>query len=196
MWDQRYAEPEFTYGKAPNDFLLSLDLPTEGGKVLCLAEGQGRNAVYLAECGFDVTAVDLSAVGLQRAQELAAERGATIHTEQADLGELVLENDAWDGIVAIFAHLPPPVRRHIHTQVPLGLKAGGFFVLEAYRKAQLQYKTGGPPNEQLLYALEDLKQDFGEPMQWEIAREVEREVVEGKYHTGLAATVQLFGHRS
>lgn len=91
MWDQRYSEPEFAYGQQPNDFLVTcLGSIPNNGKVLCLAEGQERNAVYLAQQGHQVTAVDQSAVCLQRAEQLAAEKGVTIQTVVADLADFEL----------------------------------------------------------------------------------------------------------
>ena len=197
MWNERYAAAEFAYGKEPNDFLAGLDLGQgTGRKVMCLAEGQGRNAVYLAKLGFDVTAVDLSEVGLARTRELAAERGVIVHTLQADLGQLELEEESLDGIVMIFGHTPPEVRRHVHGQIARGLRPGGFFVLEGYRKEQLQYRTGGPQDERLLYSLEELTGDFGSSMGWNIAREMNREIHEGAFHNGLSAVVQLWGRKA
>ncbi|MDP5172623.1 MAG: class I SAM-dependent methyltransferase [Bacteroidia bacterium] len=193
MWNERFAEPDFTYGKEPNDFLASLNLSEFEGQVMCLAEGQGRNAVYLAGLGFEVTAVDLSDVGLARTQELAAERGVEVHTLQADLGIFTLEAASVDGVVMIFGHTPRHIRAHIHREIIKGLKPGGFFVLEGYRKEQIAYKTGGPSVDGMLYSLEELLEDFGESMEWRLAQNQEREVVEGAYHNGLAAVVQLFG---
>lgn len=192
MWDKRYNQESYAYGKEPNAFLASVDLNTFNGKVLCLAEGEGRNAVYLAQEGFDVTAVDQSAVGLEKARKLAEERGVSIHTEQADLAEYHIEPAYWDGIVSIFGHFPPPLRRRIHGEAAKGLKSGGFLILEAYNKEQLAYGTGGPPVEDLLYSLEDLRADFGADFDFKIARETEREVMEGQYHNGAGAVVQIF----
>ncbi len=197
MWNERYAAAEFAYGKEPNDFLAGLDLGQGGGKeVMCLAEGQGRNAVYLAGLGFAVTAVDLSETGLARTQELAAERGVQVRTLQADLGLLELEEASLDGIVMIFGHTPPAVRQHVHRQILRGLRPGGSFVLEGYRKEQLQYRTGGPHDESLLYSLEELIQDFGVGMEWEVAHAIEREIQEGAFHNGLSAVVQVYGRRT
>src|SRR5580765_5907093 len=104
-WDDRYAAPGWAFGDQPNDFLReeAHRLPARG-RVLCLAEGQGRNAVYLATLGHDVTAMDQSAVGMGRAAELAAAHGVTIHTEVGDLTDFVIEPAAWDAIVSIYAH--------------------------------------------------------------------------------------------
>ena len=113
MWDQRYSEEEFAYGTAPNDFLRDeySRIPA-GGRVLCLAEGEGRNAVFLAKQGYAVTAVDLSPVGLEKAQNLAFENGVEISIKVVDLAEFELGHEVWDGIVSIAAHVPPNVRKN------------------------------------------------------------------------------------
>ncbi|MCB0943304.1 MAG: class I SAM-dependent methyltransferase, partial [Mycobacterium sp.] len=142
-WDARYQGDDFVYGTAPNDFLRDQITRLPVGKVLCLAEGEGRNAVFLAERGFTVTAVDMSPVGLEKARRLAEQRGVALDTVVADLADFRLEPGAWDGIVSIFAHMPPAARRHLHHEVVAGLRPGGVFVLEAYRPEQLDYGTGG-----------------------------------------------------
>lgn len=195
MWNERFSEEEFAYGKEPNDFLASISFDAAAGKVLCLAEGQGRNAVYLAGLGFDVTAVDLSDVGLRRTRELASERNVQVDTICADLSTFEIEPNSQDGIVMIFGHTPPIVRKHVHLQIISGLKPGGFFLLEGYSKNQLKNNTGGPSVAPLLYSLEELMKDFADDFEWEIAHEIEREIIEGRYHRGKSAVVQLFGRK-
>lgn len=192
MWDERYNQESYVYGKEPNEFLRSVDLSGFSGEVLCLAEGEGRNAVYLAQQGFEVTAVDASAVGLEKARRLAREKGVEIHTVHANLSHYQVEPGRFSGVVAIFAHFPEPLRRRVHRQAVEGLKRGGFLIMEVYHKEQLKYGTGGPPREELLYDLEMLRDDFGDQLDYRIAREVEREVVEGQFHSGKGAVVQIF----
>lgn len=196
MWNNRYSEEEFAYGKEPNDFLASINLDGISGTVLCLAEGQGRNAVYLASKGFEVTAVDLSEAGLHRTQELAAERNVRVETIQADLGTFQIPPASVDGIVMIFGHTPPDVRRHIHQQIIQGLRPRGFFILEGYNLGQLEFRTGGPKTEALLYSLEDMKDEFNGYMDWQVARDSIRDIHEGKYHTGKSSVIQLHGLRT
>lgn len=102
MWNERYSEQGFTYGTKPNDFLQANIDSMIKGKTLCLAEGEGRNAVFLAMYGFDVTAVDLSSIGLDKAQRLANENGVTIKTIVADLSNFEIEESTWDTIVSIW----------------------------------------------------------------------------------------------
>lgn len=193
-WDERYAQADYAYGREPNDFLTSFRLsPDAGRKVLCLAEGEGRNAVYLASLGFEVLAVDQSAVGLGKAMKLAAERGTSIRIQVADLSTYEIEPDLYDGIVCIFAHFEKKDRSHIHFQALKGLKKGGFFLLEAYSKEQLQFSTGGPRSIEMLYSLEELEEDLGSGLDFFIKQRIEREIMEGKYHTGIGSVVQTFG---
>ena len=194
-WDARYAEPGWAFGTEPNDFLRehAQALPA-GGRVLCLAEGEGRNAVHLATLGHDVLAVDRAAVGLEKARALARERGTEIATVVADLAHFPLESDAWDGIVSIFAHVEPDVRRALHAQVPGALRRGGVLLLEAYTPTQVERDTGGPPDTARLMTLDLLREELP-GLVFEREREVERDVVEGRYHTGLASVVQVIARR-
>lgn len=191
QWDERYATGEYVYGKEPNDFLASAAgrIP-RGGRVLCLAEGQGRNAVFLAGLGYDVTGVDSSAVGLAMARRLATERGVKIETIVADLSDFDPGIECWDGIVSIFCHLPPPTRKELLRKVVAALRPGGVFIMEAYTPAQLKFGTGGPSSEELLVSLSDLKPEL-EGLQLNHAIETERDVFEGMLHTGRASVVQI-----
>ncbi|GAB5536192.1 MAG: class I SAM-dependent methyltransferase [Rubricoccaceae bacterium] len=193
FWDARFAEDALAYGDAPNDFLASVSDRLPVGRTLCLAEGQGRNAIYLAERGHNVLAVDLSEVGLERARQLAAERGVEIETQVADLGAFEIEPGAWDCIVSIFAHTPAEVRRDLHAQVAAGLRPGGAFVLEAYTPEQTRRDTGGPSGEaaiDICMTADGLRVELA-GLRVETLHEIERDVHEGPYHTGLAAVVQM-----
>lgn len=194
MWNERYSAPAFAYGTEPNDFLRSVADRIPPGPVLCLAEGQGRNAVYLASLGHEVLAVDQSPVGLQRAQELAASRGVTIATEVADLSNFEIARGKWSGIVAIFTHLPPDLRARVFAAAVDGLAPGGAFVLEAYRPKQLEYGTGGPREVSLLMSLDALRRELA-GLRIEHGVETEREIHEGEYHHGHSAVTQVLAFK-
>ena len=190
MWDERYSDPEFVYGRAPNAFLARQAHRIPEGPVLCLAEGEGRNAVWLAQDGRDVTAVDASPVGIAKGRRLARDRGVSVEWICADLATYTIEPGHWAGIVSIFAHLPPALRRRVHEAVVSGLRPRGVLVLEAYTPRQLGYGTGGPPVREMLMDLAMLQNELA-GLDFEIARECERDVLEGKYHTGLGHVVQI-----
>jgi SAM-dependent methyltransferase len=194
-WDQRYAADDYYYGTLPNDFLRehAAVLPARG-RVLCLGEGEGRNAVFLAALGFEVVAVDGSAVGLAKAERLAQQRGVQITTVAADLAEYALGHDCWDGIVSIWCHLPLPLRARVHQHVAVALRAGGVFLLEAYTPAQLEFRTGGPKTLELLPTLAALRAELA-GLDLELAVEREREVDEGRAHHGRSAVVQIVARR-
>jgi SAM-dependent methyltransferase len=194
-WNQRYSQSGFAYGTEPNDFLGSVVEKIPKGRVLSLGEGEGRNAVYLASLGYNVTAVDSSDVGLAKARQLAADRGVTLTTIAADLAEFQIESESWDGIISIFCHLPTAVRMPLHRRVTSGLKLGGAFVLEAYAPKQLLLGTGGPRDVDRLLTLAILDQELS-GLRLVHALEMERDVQEGKYHTGLSSVVQIIGIRS
>lgn len=194
MWDERYNTSEYVYGVEPNDFLASVIAEIPRGRTLCLAEGEGRNAVFLAEHGHDVVAVDASAVGLEKARKLAKARGVFIETQVANLADFAIEPDSWDTVVSIFAHVPPAVRKPLHRKIVQGLRPGGMLVLEAYTPDQIKLGTGGPPVAEMTMSLEDLRSEF-EGLVFSHAEELQRDVIEGKYHTGRGAVVQLIAFR-
>lgn len=196
FWDHRYASADgYVFGTEPNDFLRGAArwIPARG-RVLCLGEGEGRNAVFLARRGHEVVAVDQSAAGLRKAAALAARHEVAIGTEVADLAEFAIAPDAWDAVVCVFLHLPPPLRQRVHRAAVAGLRPGGVFILESYGPAQLGRSTGGPQDAALLPGLAELKPAC-DGLELLAARELEREVVEGTGHTGAAAVVQLLARR-
>jgi SAM-dependent methyltransferase len=194
MWDERFNTDEYIYGTDPNDFWVAVASSIPQGKVLCLADGEGRNGVYLASLGYQVTSVDQSAVGLAKAQKLAQKRGVALTTIQANLADFAIHPQAWDGIVSIFCHLPSQLRTMVYPKVVQGLKPNGVFILEGFSPEQLQYNTGGPKDLDLLPDLARLQQELG-PLAWEIRHALERELGEGRYHNGKAAVIQLFGRK-
>lgn len=193
FWNSRYGEAEFAYGTEANDFLKEQSFPS-GSKVLCLAEGEGRNGTYLAEQGCHVTCVDYSVEGIHKMNELAAQKGVEIETVCADLNDYDLGTDKWDGIVIIFGHFPPDLRQKIYTQLYPALKEGGKLIIEVYHKDQVNYETGGPRDEQFLYSRAELLEDLKEFKKIEI-HEVTREVHEGKYHHGQSKVVQVVAEK-
>jgi SAM-dependent methyltransferase len=194
MWDDRYADSEYAYGTAPNDFLVEQADQLPSGPVLCLAEGEGRNAVWLATRGHPVTAMDASAVGLRKARRLAAAHGVEITTHHGDLAHFAIAPGAWSGIVSIFAHVPPALRRAVHHNVFAGLRPGGVLILEAYTPEQLRFGTGGPPIAELTMDLASLQNELA-GLQFILAREVERDIHEGRYHHGRGHVVQIVARR-
>ncbi|MGM0914596.1 MAG: SAM-dependent methyltransferase [Pseudomonadota bacterium] len=196
MWDERYNTDDYVYGTEPNDFLREqAALIGEAPKrVLCLADGEGRNGVYLAGLGHWVTSVDASSVGLRKAARLAEHKGVALTTLNADLTEHEFVPASFDAVVSIFCHVPAAGRPHLHRQVIRALKPGGVLILEAYTPEQVHRNTGGPDTPDRTPTAAELDAAFAE-LDIELSRECEREVIEGRGHTGPGCVVQFIAHK-
>ncbi len=193
MWNERYAVDEYVYGREPNLFLAE-HAGMLSGPVLPSAEGEGRNGVFLASLGLKVHGVDGSDVGLAKAQALARSKGVEIQTEVADLGVFEPEANYYGSVISIPAHLPSVIRQKLYPFVERCLKSGGIIVLEAYSEAQLTRNTGGLKDLDMLMTKAKIEREFPncDPI---LLRELEREVREGTYHSGIASVVQFIGRR-
>ncbi len=194
MWNERYAADDYAYGKEPNDFLRRTADDIVPGPVLCLGEGEGRNAVWLAQLGFSATAVDQSEVGLAKAQRLAEERGVSIETVQADLANYVIEPGYWAAVVSIFCHLPQSIRHDVHRRVVAGLKPGGTLIFEAFHPEQAERTNGGPSDPALMPLLDELRDDFA-GLNLQLMDDFERPLQEGIYHSGEGHVIQILGFK-
>ena len=188
-WDRKYDTEEYVYGRSPNDFLATHYTTIPKGKVLCLADGEGRNSVFLAKQGYQVTAVDVSPVGLEKARRLAREEEVDLELICADLSTYNLGEARWDGIVSIYCHLPPPLRKALHQQVMHALTPQGVFLLEAYRPKQLEYGTGGPPIAALMITMNSLVTELPD-LHFHHLVQLDRVLQEGRNHSGIGAVVQ------
>ena len=189
MWHERFSTEEYVYGKEPNGFVVEAAGLMPKGKVLCIAEGEGRNSVYLASLGFDVTAWDFAQSGLEKTRQLAIEKGVDVKTEYHDLADVKWEAEQWDAIIQIFGHFPSEVMSRTLAGIKKALKPGGYYVSELYSKEQLKYGTGGPKNEEMLVNPKEMLEQFdGYFIKHFHVGEVNRE--EGQLHTGTAHVVQ------
>jgi cyclopropane fatty-acyl-phospholipid synthase-like methyltransferase len=195
-WEARFAGPEYHFGTEPNAFLKSkADLLKPGQKALSIADGEGRNGVFLAEQGLDVLAMDFSPTALAKSQALARQRGVTIRTEQADLDTWRWPAGAIDVVVAIFFQFcAPPLRTRVFDSITRALKPGGLLLMEGYTPKQRQYKTGGPSEVENLYTRKLLEQSFADFSSVEI-REYDSEIHEGPGHGGMSALIDLVGRK-
>lgn len=195
-WETRYAAPGYHFGTAPNAFLKSkAHLLKPGQKALSIADGEGRNSVFLAECGLQVRAFDFSPTALAKARQLAKERGVAVSYEQADLETWDWPVAEFDVVVAIFFQFcGPAVRAKTFANIKRALKPGGLLLMEGYRVEQLRYKTGGPSKVEQLYSRALLEETFSDFASLEI-EEYDREVQEGTAHGGMSALIDLVGRK-
>lgn len=195
FWNERYGGTgDYVYGREPNDFLREVAERIPKGRVLCIADGEGRNSVFLVGLGYEVVSVDFSVEAQKKAARLAEEKGVTVSLVHADLSTWQPDDDSYEGVVAIFAHFPEDIRRRVNGWIPRALKKGGVLVLEAYRPAQLAYDTGGPKDVTMLMPLATLEHELA-GLTFEIGREIERDVQEGIFHGGKSATTQVVARR-
>ncbi|MCL4548882.1 MAG: class I SAM-dependent methyltransferase [Bacteroidetes bacterium] len=192
FWNKRYSETEYVYGKSPNEFLkgeLNEILP---GKILFLGEGEGRNSVYAATLGWEVDAVDASYEGKKKADKLAEEKHVKINYTVNDLASYSCRQNYYDAVALIFLHLEEPLRNKVYHMAVGALKNGGRIILESFDKDQLNYNSGGPKEEELLYSLEDIVNDFIELDFAKLSKEIV-ELNEGKFHEGKGSVVRFVG---
>jgi SAM-dependent methyltransferase len=182
-WNVRYREDGFAYGEIANDFLQACATKLSCGKALSLCEGEGRNAVSLAKLGFEVTAVDFSEIGLQKAQSLAHRHGVQINCIQADLADFHINTQRWDLVVSIFAQPESSVRQRLYGQLAQSLEPGGAFLLESKVELGAQAHDRYP-------GIEILCAEIG-PLRVSHALEQERMLSEGRYHQGKQRTAQI-----
>jgi SAM-dependent methyltransferase len=195
-WQARFAGPEYHFGTEPNAFLKrQVGLLKPGQKALSIADGEGRNGVFLAEQGLDVLAMDFSPAALAKSQALARQRGVTLRTEQADLATWQWPSDAFDVVVGIFFQFCAPVlRARVFQDIKRALKPHGLLLIEGYRPEQLKYKTGGPAQIENLYTRKLLEDAFGDFSSLEIS-EYDSEIREGPGHGGMSALIDLVGRK-
>lgn len=199
FWDERYADASYIYGTEPNAFFKQqLDL-LKPGKILLPAEGEGRNAVYAARQGWDVTAYDYSEAAQEKALRLAANNGVPIKYLIGEFHELCFDVASYDAIGLCYAHLPAALRGRIHKALATLLKSGGRIILEAFSAKQAEYQkmygSGGPQDPTMLYTAGMIQDDFSS-LEVLYCAEVETQLAEGKGHVGTAHVLRYVGRKS
>lgn len=195
-WEGRYAAAGYHFGTAPNAFLKSqAHLLKPGQRALAIADGEGRNGVWLAEQGLDVLSIDFSPTALGKARALAAQRGVKLRTEQADINQWTWPSDAFDVVAAIFVQFPTSEgQTRMFDGIKRALKRGGLLLMEGYGPKQLEYATGGPRQLDRLYTRARLEAAFASFASLDI-REYDATIGEGDAHVGMSALVDLVGRK-
>jgi SAM-dependent methyltransferase len=198
-WDERYQEPGFAYGKEPNLFFANWLPQFRPGAILMPADGEGRNGVFAARLGWQVTCCDLSIEGQSKALQLAAEKGVSLEYHVGDLAQLHFAPASFDAMGLIYAHFPGEQKSALHRQLDGYMKPGGIIIFEAFSKSHLDYvqrnpAVGGPRDIATLFSKEELLADFSN-YELLLLEEVEVDLQEGKYHNGKGSVIRFVGRK-
>lgn len=198
-WNERYSAAEYAFGEEPNEYFKAQIQPLTAGKALFAAEGEGRNAVFAATLGWDVSAFDISSEGKKKAMRLADKKGVSIDYHIGSLNNQTFAPTSFDLIVLVYAHFPATQKSVFHQQLSELLRPGGMVIFEAFGKNHLSYrekneKVGGPRDLDSLFSTAELRHDFSD---FEIIELLETEVAlkEGIYHDGLGSVVRFVGKK-
>jgi SAM-dependent methyltransferase len=191
FWNKNYSEEEFIYGTQPNIFFKEQLDKLKPRNILLPAEGEGRNAVYAASKGWSVTAFDISQSGQEKALRLAKEKKVSINYEVTGVMNFI-SNQQFDVLGLSYAHFPIEIRKQAHQHLLKLLKPGGIVIFEAFAKSQLGNKSGGPKNEEMLFSMEEIKEEF-KLLKFEILKEETIHLSEGNRHKGEAEVIRFLG---
>lgn len=194
FWNQRYAAIEYAYGTEPNQFYKEQLENLEPGKILFPAEGEGRNAVYAATKGWQVSAFDLSSEGKRKALLLADKNNVTLDYQITSYENIQFAQESFDAIVLIYAHVHPLKRKEYHQKLVSYLKKGGTLILEGFSKKQINNNTGGPRDVNMLFSKDDLQEDFSSFKILNIS-ETDTILEEGLFHRGNASVIRVIGKK-
>lgn len=195
-WDDRYRQPGFAYGKSPNQFFKEQLSQLPPGRILMPADGEGRNGVYAATLGWQVTSTDLSTEGQTKALLLAKKLQTTLTYLTGDLEHLSFPPASFDAIGLIYAHFLAEKKSLLHQQLDTYLKPGGIIIFEAFSKNHIANpQVGGPTDQEVLFSIEEIKNDFHD-YEVVILKEEEIELNEGMYHNGKGRVVRFVGKKT
>ncbi len=195
-WNRRFERADYIFGEEPNEYLRAqLGQLEPRGRVLCVADGEGRNSVWLARRGFAVDAFDIAERGVAKARQLAAKAGVEVSFEVADCDRWRWPRSHYDAVAAIFVQFAdPPMRERLFEHIVAALRPGGVLVLQGYTPRQLEYRTGGPPIASHLYTAPMLRDAFAALEIVEL-REYEADLAEGTQHFGRSALIGMVGRK-
>jgi len=193
VWDKRYKSNEYMYGLKPNQYLITNLNKLKPGKILLPGDGEGRNSIYAAKLGWEVTAFDYSSSGKEKALKLAESNNVNINYKVSDV-ETFDSLEKFDVISIIFLHLPKETRINFHKNLHKFLKPEGLVILECFSKYQLNNTSGGPKNLDLLYSMDEIKKDFSD-YNIDFIEESDTVLDEGPLHQGKANVIRLIARK-
>ena len=191
-WNERFATPDYVFGREPSQFVVRMEPRlARGSRVLCIADGEGRNSVYLAAKGHKVEANDFSANAIAKARKLASDAGVAVDFQQADLAAWAWPEHRYNAVFAVFFQFAKPdFRNSIFAGLKRTVMPGGRIFLHGYTPKQLDYKTGGPPDVERMYTEDLLRTAFAD-CEIETLESYETELQEGPGHSGMSALIDL-----
>ena len=192
FWNERYAEKGFAYGKEPNQFLKENLHKLPKGKILFVAEGEGRNAVFAAQNGYEVVAFDYSESAKKKALTLAKEQNVQLNYLVSDVMDLSFEPESFDAMVFIFTHFPAVIRKQAHQKLVSFLKPDGKVLFEVFEKNQQQFTSGGPKESAMLFSEEEVKEEFPS-IGFDFLKTAIIDLAEGPYHQGKGVVIRFIG---
>ena len=190
FWDQRYSEDGFAYGTEPNVFFSEMLGTTEPGTLLLPGEGEGRNAIHAARRGWSVTALDQSRVALEKAMKWARQENLNLDYQLGQVEDFNPHGNLFDLVAIVYVHLIPEIRAKMFHLLAACVKPGGKLILECFHKNQLDFRTGGPVLEDMLYSEEELLSDFI-TLDIELCKEFKVDIFEGRYHKGTSSVIRI-----
>lgn len=192
LWNQRFSEDGYAYGTEPNQFFKEEIDKRSPGRMLLIAEGEGRNAVYAAQIGWQVDAFDFSEAAKNKAMKLAESKGVNVNYTVLDMKDISLKDNYYDAAALIFVHVDPELRSEVIKKIVASLKQEGIIILEVFEKEQVGKSSGGPKDAALLYSLEEVVEEFADLDFITLSKEL-IELNEGKYHQGEAVVIRFVG---
>ncbi|QLB13151.1 methyltransferase family protein [Bisgaardia hudsonensis] len=194
-WDDRYNTEEYVFGTESNEFIARIQpyLP-KSGKALDLATGEGRNGIFLAQNGLETEGVDISKVGLEKAEKLARQKNVSFTTRLDNILEMDMKENYYSVITSVFCHFAEPERTKVMQKIVNALIPNGLFAGVFYHPEQIHYGTGGPKDPAMLGTLSEMQQALS-GLEWVIAEETLREINEGFLHNGTSSVIYLLGRK-
>ncbi len=199
FWDERYKQDEYAYGKDPNEYLKVKLKELKPGSILFPAEGEGRNAVFAAKNGWEVSAFDISKEGKKKALSLAEEEGVEINYQTTDSSDLDFEEEEFDVIALVYAHFPPQMRLEYFSLFKHVLKKGGKVIFEGFASKHPHYQklnpgVGGPKEEKMLFSEKEIREAFSD-FDFQEFYEGEIELNEGEFHKGKGWVIRFVAEK-